>query len=115
MFRASTFLRYYSNKSRYVLALDVNSKKTGFCVLQDDSVIKAGVFSTNSFSNIFDKADGIKSSLVQLKKEIESEKGSGEWTVAVEDNLQSFSGFRTNNVTLFTLAKLNALVCYGCR
>ena len=91
-----------------LLALDISTSSTGYCVFDEDTLVDIGYVSLSKHKGLYAKAGHIKTELlsIQAKFNITS--------VAVEENLQSFRPGLSSAKTLMTLAQFNGVVRWIC-
>ena len=90
-----------------ILALDISTSITGFCVLHKfGDPIHVGYIDLRKEKDFFRKVDLVKEKIVELNEKYKFEE------VAIEEPLQSFARGLSSARTLFTLAKFNGIVQY---
>ena len=90
-----------------ILALDISTSITGFCVLhQFGDPIHTGHIDLRKEKDFFKKVDLVKEKIIELNKKYNFEE------VAIEEPLQSFARGLSSAKTLFTLAKFNGIIQY---
>ena len=90
-----------------ILALDISTSITGFCVLHKfGDPLHVGHIDLRKEKNFFKKIDMVKDKIIELNKQYKFEE------VAIEEPLQSFKRGLSSAKTLFTLAKFNGIIQY---
>ena len=89
-----------------VLALDISTSITGFCVFNEWENVHIGHINLKKEKDFFKKIDIIKEKIEELHKQYNFKH------VAIEEPLQSFARGLSSAKTLFTLAKFNGIVQY---
>ncbi len=89
-----------------ILALDISTSITGFCVFNHWDNIHIGHIDLRKEKDFFKKVDLIKQKVVELHEKYNFEH------VAIEEPLQSFKRGLSSAKTLFTLAKFNGIIQY---
>ena len=93
-----------------ILGLDISTSITGYCVLEKKEnkiqLISAGSINLSKCKSFFEKAELVKSKLIDLKN------GFNITDIVVEESLQSFRPGMSSAKTLYSLAKFNGVVCY---
>jgi len=105
-----------------VLGLDVSTRAVGMAVLNGrGELVATEVLTGDGTEHSFAMAAAVSERVHQLASELGSNDGSGSGSgggsagfshVAVEDVLKSFATGRFQTQGLFTLARLNGMVCY---
>ena len=89
-----------------ILALDISTSITGFCVFNQWDCIHIGHIDLRKEKDFFKKVDLVKNKIEDLNKHYKFKK------VAIEEAFQSFGRGRSSAKTLFTLAKFNGIIQY---
>jgi len=89
-----------------ILALDISTSITGFCVFNQWDCVHVGHVDLRKEKNFFKKVDLVKEKIIELNEKYNFEQ------VAIEEPLQSFKRGLSSAKTLFTLAKFNGNVQY---
>lgn len=89
-----------------ILALDISTSITGFCVFNQWDNIHIGHIDLRKEKDFFKKVDLIKQKIIDLNEKYSFE------NVAIEEPLQSFARGLSSAKTLFTLAKFNGIIQY---
>jgi Holliday junction resolvasome RuvABC endonuclease subunit len=89
-----------------ILALDISTSITGFCVFNQWDNIHIGHVDLRKEKDFFKKVDLIKKKIEELNEKYNFE------SVAIEEPLQSFARGLSSAKTLFTLAKFNGIIQY---
>jgi len=92
-----------------ILGLDVSTSKTGWCLLRDDGTLaKMGCVESHSGADLFDKADHLVKTLVDIVKD------QGVIEIVIEEPLLRFAKGMSSASTLLTLNRYNGMVTYAC-
>ena len=91
-----------------LLALDISTSCTGYCLFDDDGLVDIGSINLSKHKGLFDKATQVKSDINKLSKKYNITH------VAVEENLQAFRPGLSSAKTLMTLAQFNGVVRWIC-
>jgi len=91
-----------------LLALDISTSCTGYCIFDEDKLIDIGSINLSKHKGLFEKATQVKSDIVRLYKK------HNITHVAVEENLQAFRPGLSSAKTLMTLAQFNGVVRWIC-
>ncbi len=92
-----------------ILGLDVSTSKTGWCLLEDDGTLtKMGCVQSDSDTDLFDKADHLVKTLLDIVKDI------GKIEIVIEEPLLRFAKGMSSASTLLTLNRYNGMVTYAC-
>ena len=89
-----------------ILALDISTSITGFCVFNQWDCIHIGHVDLRKEKDFFKKIDLVKNKIEELNKHYKFEK------VVIEEAFQSFGRGLSSAKTLFTLAKFNGIIQY---
>lgn len=89
-----------------ILALDISTSITGFCVFNEYNCIHIGHVDLRKEKDFFKKIDLVKEKIEQLHKQYNFKE------VAIEEAFQSFGRGLSSAKTLFTLAKFNGIIQY---
>jgi len=87
-----------------ILALDISTSCTGYCIFDENGLVKIGYVSLTKKKDFYQKADEIKHFLKKVSKEYKIE------NIVVEENLQAFRPGLSSAKTLMTLAQFNGTV-----
>jgi len=87
-----------------LLALDISTSCTGYCIFDNQNLIKIGYISLVKKKDFYSKVSEIKSFFNDIAKEYNIE------NIAVEENLQAFRPGLSSAKTLMTLAQFNGVV-----
>lgn len=91
-----------------VLALDISTSCTGYCLFDENKLIDIGSINLSKHKGLFEKASRVKKSITELKHLYNITH------VAVEENLQAFRPGLSSAKTLMTLAQFNGVVRWIC-
>ena len=92
-----------------ILALDISTSCTGYCLLDDDGAIDAlGYIPLGKHKTHFTKANRVLEDLRKIKRDCNIT------IIAIEENLQSFRSGFSSAQTLSSLAKFNGVIAYLC-
>ena len=89
-----------------ILALDISTSITGFCVFNEYDNIHIGHIDLRKEKDFFKKVDIVRKKIEELHKQYEFKE------VAIEEAFQSFGRGLSSAKTLFTLAKFNGIIQY---
>ena len=90
-----------------ILALDISTSITGFCVFHKfGDPVQVGHVDLRKEKDFFKKIDLVKEKILELNEKYKFEE------VAIEEPLQSFARGLSSAKTLFTLAKFNGIIQY---
>jgi Holliday junction resolvasome RuvABC endonuclease subunit len=89
-----------------ILALDISTSITGFCVFNEFDNIHIGHIDLRKEKDFFKKIDLVKEKIEELHKQYNFKE------VAIEEAFQSFGRGLSSAKTLFTLAKFNGIIQY---
>ena len=89
-----------------ILALDISTSITGFCVFNEWNSIHIGHVDLRKEKTFFKKVDIVKEKIEELHKKY------GFKEVVIEEAFQSFGRGLSSAKTLFTLAKFNGIIQY---
>ena len=89
-----------------ILALDISTSITGFCVFNEWNAIHIGHIDLRKEKDFFKKIDLVKEKIEELHKQYNFKQ------VAIEEAFQSFGRGLSSAKTLFTLAKFNGIIQY---
>ena len=95
-----------------ILGLDVSTSITGYCILRVDEkvlstkLVDAGAIITSRQRRVFDKADSVRRSFMELAEDHDFTR------IFVEENLQAFRRGFSSAKTLSTLARFNGIVSF---
>ena len=90
-----------------ILGLDISTACTGWCILSEDAeLIDIGYFDLKSYSDLYEKAESVKTQLQTLREKFDVKK------VFIEENLQAFRPGFSSAKTIVTLARFNGVVSY---
>ena len=87
-----------------LLSLDISTSCTGYCIFDDQKLIKIGYIDLSKKKDFYQKANEIKKFLKDVEEKYEIE------NIAVEENLQAFRPGLSSAKTLMTLAQFNGTV-----
>ena len=90
-----------------ILALDISTSITGFCIFNEWDNIHIGHIDLRKEKDFFKKADLVKEKILELNEHYKFKH------VAIEEAFQSFGRGLSSAKTLFTLAKFNGIVQYN--
>ncbi len=90
-----------------ILALDISTSITGFCVFNQWDCIHVGHIDLRKEKDFFKKVDLVKSKIVELNEKYKFKHA------AIEEAFQSFGRGLSSAKTLFTLAKFNGIIQYN--
>ena len=96
-----------------ILALDISTSCTGYCILSSElnsetSLIDIGFIPLSKQKSHYDKANLVLEDLHSIRVKHQITK------IAIEENLQSFRSGFSSAQTLSSLAKFNGIVAYLC-
>ena len=92
-----------------LLALDISTSCTGWCVFNDQNALEGyGFIDLSKHKGLYDKASKVKAELLKMLIRYNIQE------VAVEDNLQAFRPGLSSAKTLMTLAQFNGVVRWLC-
>lgn len=91
-----------------LLALDISTSCTGYCLFDDDGLVDIGSINLGKHKGLFEKAAQVKTDIKRLSKKYNITH------VAVEENLQAFRPGLSSAKTLMTLAQFNGVVRWIC-
>ena len=91
-----------------LLALDISTSCTGYCLFDEDELIDIGSINLSKHKGLFEKATQVKADIIKLNKK------HNITHVAVEENLQAFRPGLSSAKTLMTLAQFNGVVRWIC-
>ena len=91
-----------------LLALDISTSCTGYCIFDEDKLIDIGSINLSKHKGLFEKASLVKSEILRLSSKYKVS------NVAVEENLQAFRPGLSSAKTLMTLAQFNGVVRWIC-
>jgi len=91
-----------------LLALDISTSCTGYCLFDEDELIDIGHIDLSKYQGLFEKATHIKDRILILGHHYKIDK------VVVEENLQAFRPGLSSAKTLMTLAQFNGVVRWIC-
>ena len=89
-----------------ILALDISTSITGYCIFNNHNVVHIGHIDLRKEKDFFRKIDLMKAEIIELDKKYKFT------DVAIEEPLQSFARGLSSAKTLFTLAKFNGIIQY---
>ena len=89
-----------------ILALDISTSITGFCVFNKWNAVHIGHIDLRKEKDFFKKIDLVKNEINRLHKQYNFNE------VAIEEAFQSFGRGLSSAKTLFTLAKFNGIIQY---
>ena len=87
-----------------VLALDISTSCTGYCIFDENGLVKIGYISLTKKKDFYQKANAIKQFFEEVFKSYDIK------NIAVEENLQAFRPGLSSAKTLMTLAQFNGTV-----
>jgi len=91
-----------------VLALDISTSCTGWCVFDENGFRDIGFIDLSKYTGMYEKAGKVKSELLNLLIKYPYTK------VIVEENLQAFRPGLSSAKTLMTLAQFNGVIRWIC-
>ena len=92
-----------------ILALDISTSCTGYCLLDSNGTINVLEYiPLGKHKTHFKKANRVLEDLKKIKHEYNVT------TIAIEENLQSFRSGFSSAQTLSSLAKFNGVIAYLC-
>ena len=91
-----------------ILALDISTSCTGYCVFDENELIDIGSINLSKHKGLFAKAAVVKSEIIKLNDIHPISR------VVVEENLQAFRPGLSSAKTLMTLAQFNGVVRWIC-
>ena len=91
-----------------LLALDISTSCTGYCIFDEDKLIDIGSINLSKHKGLFAKASLVKSEIIKLDNTHSIDR------VVVEENLQAFRPGLSSAKTLMTLAQFNGVVRWIC-
>jgi len=91
---------------KLVLALDISTSITGYCVFNEWNCVQIGHIDLRKEKDFFKKIDIVKEKIIELHKTYSFK------SVAIEEAFQSFGRGLSSAKTLFTLAKFNGTIQY---
>lgn len=89
-----------------ILALDISTSITGFCVFNEWNAVHIGHIDLRKEKDFFKKVDLVKNKIEELHQQYNFK------NVAIEEAFQSFGRGLSSAKTLFTLAKFNGIIQY---
>ena len=89
-----------------ILALDISTSITGFCVFNEWNAVHVGHVDLRKEKDFFKKVDLVKEKIKELHNQYNFKE------VAIEEAFQSFGRGLSSAKTLFTLAKFNGIIQY---
>ena len=89
-----------------ILALDISTSITGFCIFNKWEAVHIGHIDLRKEKDFFKKVDLVKEKIEELHKQYKFKE------VAIEEAFQSFGRGLSSAKTLFTLAKFNGIIQY---
>ena len=89
-----------------ILALDISTSITGFCVFNEWNAVHIGHIDLRKEKDFFKKVDLVRKKITELHKQYNFKQ------VAIEEAFQSFGRGLSSAKTLFTLAKFNGIIQY---
>tara|TARA_B100000282_G_scaffold270388_1_gene224401 strand:- start:48 stop:599 length:552 start_codon:yes stop_codon:yes gene_type:complete len=90
-----------------ILALDISTSITGFCIFNKWDCVHIGHIDLRKEKDFFKKVDLVKNKIEELHKKYNFK------DVAIEEAFQSFGRGLSSAKTLFTLAKFNGIIQYN--
>ena len=91
-----------------LLALDISTSCTGYCLFDEDKLVDIGSINLSKHKGLFEKATRVKSAIIALDDAHHIDR------VVVEENLQAFRPGLSSAKTLMTLAQFNGVVRWIC-
>jgi len=91
-----------------ILALDISTSCTGWCVFDENDLKGTGFIDLSKHKGLYEKAARVKTELLNLMVKYPYYK------VVVEENLQAFRPGLSSAKTLMTLAQFNGVVRWIC-
>ena len=91
-----------------ILALDISTSCTGWCIFNKDVLLDVGYIELSRYKGMYEKAGHVKSELLKIHKKHSFDE------VVVEENLQAFRPGLSSASTLMTLAQFNGVVRWIC-
>jgi Holliday junction resolvasome RuvABC endonuclease subunit len=91
-----------------ILALDISTSCTGWCVFDENGYRDIGYINLSKHKGMYEKASRVKTELLNLMIKHPYDK------VIVEENLQAFRPGLSSAKTLMTLAQFNGVVRWIC-
>ena len=89
-----------------ILALDISTSITGFCIFNEWNAVHIGHVDLRKEKDFFKKIDLVKEKIEELHKQYNFKE------VVIEEAFQSFGRGLSSAKTLFTLAKFNGIIQY---
>ena len=89
-----------------LLALDISTSCTGYCLFDEDKLVDIGSINLSKHKGLFEKATHVKDRVLILGHRYNIDK------VVVEENLQAFRPGLSSAKTLLTLARFNGMISY---
>jgi len=90
-----------------ILGLDVSTSSTGWAVLDEaGNLVEMGSFKLTKYEDLFDKAQAVRSGLLEIHSKHFISK------VSIEEPLQGFRRGMSSAHTLLTLARFNGIVSW---
>ena len=91
-----------------ILALDISTSCTGYCLFDEDKLVDIGSINLSKHKGLFEKATYVKERILMLGEHYKIS------DVVVEENLQAFRPGLSSAKTLMTLAQFNGVVRWIC-
>ena len=91
-----------------LLALDISTSCTGYCLFNEDELIDIGYIDLSKHKGLYEKAKHVKTRIFELGSKYRINR------VVVEENLQAFRPGLSSAKTLMTLAQFNGVVRWIC-
>lgn len=91
-----------------LLALDISTSCTGYCLFDEDELIDIGHIDLSKHKGLYEKAKQVKTRIFELGSKYRIHR------VVVEENLQAFRPGLSSAKTLMTLAQFNGVVRWIC-
>ena len=91
-----------------LLALDISTSCTGYCLFNEDELIDIGHIDLSKHKGLYEKATHVKDRILILNHHYKIDR------VVVEENLQAFRPGLSSAKTLMTLAQFNGVVRWIC-
>lgn len=91
-----------------LLALDISTSCTGYCLFDEDELIDIGHIDLSKHKGLYEKAKHVKARIFELGSKYRIHR------VVVEENLQAFRPGLSSAKTLMTLAQFNGVVRWIC-
>ena len=85
------------------IGLDISTSAIGYCILENDKIVKIGAIELSKTRSIFEKAKKFRDTIIDLKSTYEIKQ------IFIEENLQAFRPGLSSAKTIVTLARFNGM------